>query len=73
LLYEAHRVVVVGFSFPLTDVRVRELFKPAGVRRSIEIVNPYPDRPLAALVDLVGASDDVRVVASSFSQFLDGN
>ncbi len=70
LLHEAHRVVVVGFSFPPTDVRVRDLFKAARFRRSIEIVNPYPDRPLAALNELVGTTDDVRVVGSSFSQFL---
>jgi hypothetical protein len=69
LLHEAHRVVVVGFSFPPTDVRVRDLFKPSRFRRSVEIVNPYPDRPLAVLNELVG-SDDVRVVASSFTQFL---
>jgi len=71
LLHEAHRVVVVSFSFPPADVRVRELFKPARFRRSIEVVNHYPDRPLATLVDLVGTSDDVRIVASSFSEFLD--
>jgi hypothetical protein len=65
---QASRVCVIGFSFPPTDVRARSLFSRVKHQRTIEVVDPYPSRPRAALNEL--ASDDVTVVASSLDEFM---
>jgi hypothetical protein len=69
-LRNASRIVVVGFSFPPTDLRARGLFAPSDRRRSIEVVDPYPDRALLTLREILGSSDDIGHTASSFSEFL---
>jgi len=69
-LRDARRIVIVGFSFPPTDLRARELFTPSDRRRSIEMVDPYPDQPVSTLRELLGSSDDIRQTAASFAEFL---
>lgn len=68
---EADRVVIIGFSFPATDTRVRDLFEPGRRRRLIQVVNPSPDGPVATLKSLVGEQDEVNALACTFSQYLD--
>ena len=68
LIAQADRVIVIGFSFPPTDLRARSLFSPSERARSIEVVDPFPERPLSVLRELTGT--DVSHVASSFTEFL---
>jgi hypothetical protein len=71
---QSDRVVVIGFSFPDTDKRVRQLFEASrrsGVQQIIHVVNPSPASVVNALVEDVGYDpDSVKWLASSFDEYL---
>jgi hypothetical protein len=58
----------VGFSFPETDVRIRGLFFPVAHRRTIEIVDPFPERAATVLGKLTESTP--VVIASSLSELV---
>jgi len=65
---EASHIRVIGFSFPRTDVRARRLFTPVGHKRTVEVIDPHPQRAASVLRELTGT--DVAVTCSTLSELV---
>ncbi|MBP1807656.1 SIR2 family protein [Rubellimicrobium aerolatum] len=70
-LQACDELLVIGYSFPRTDLKSLDLFKGAFVRRTslprVTIVDPYPDRPREVFRLELGIPDThLRIVAGPF-------
>lgn len=70
-LQACDEVLVIGYSFPRTDLKSLDLFRAAFMRRTslprVTIVDPYPSRPREIFQLELGIPDShLRVVASPF-------
>ncbi len=72
----AERIVIIGYSFPQTDLKSLSLFKRAFTRRSnmprVVIVDPNPERIAETVRFEFGISDDhLTVIKDYFSEHFD--
>lgn len=70
-LQACDEILVIGYSFPRTDLKSLDLFKDAFVQRKslphVTIIDPYPSRPREVFqYDLGIPESHLRVVASPF-------
>jgi hypothetical protein len=72
-LIKAERIIIIGYSFPVTDTQTDILFKKAFIQRSdqpeIVIVDPFPDNIVDKFVYDYGISKNmIRVYRSYFNK-----
>ncbi len=72
---ECSELVIIGYSFPETDVRAWDLLEGAiaerGSRLAIKLVDPYPDGLLNRMRDRIGDQCTVDVHQCTFDEFID--
>jgi hypothetical protein len=73
VLAEAEEIVVIGYSFPVTDTQSDQLFRRAFSRRRtiprITVIDPAPERPTSKFRDGFGIRDaNLTVRAEYFTE-----
>lgn len=69
----ADKIIIIGYSFPKTDIRTDKLFKDAFLKRDtmpeIVIINPYPENIIERFIFDYGiTSDKIKVYKDYFSE-----
>jgi hypothetical protein len=66
-LDEANRLIIIGYSFPTTDLRARELIH--GFRGLVEVVNPSPKSVLDALHEAGVDAERIAIFQGTLSDY----
>tara|TARA_R110002051_G_scaffold188473_2_gene257889 strand:+ start:549 stop:1673 length:1125 start_codon:yes stop_codon:yes gene_type:complete len=70
LLAEADEIVVIGYSFPVTDIQSDQLFRRAFMRRrtmpAVTIIDPVPDRAASVFRDQLGIREPALTVRAEY-------
>lgn len=71
---ECSELVIIGYSFPETDVRAWDLFEGAvaarGSKLKVQLVDPYPDGLLMRMQDRLGECCTIDVHQCTFEEFI---
>jgi hypothetical protein len=69
-LVQAESIVLIGYSFPITDVRSQQLFRSAFTKRTnppkVTIVNPEPDAIVSRFRQGFGVPDNFLTIHKEF-------
>jgi hypothetical protein len=72
-LVKANRIIIIGYSFPITDTQTDALFKSAFIKRSdmpeIIIVDPFPENILNRFILDYGIhADKIKTYKTYFNE-----